>query len=100
MIVVDASVLVDLLLVAADIEKLLDRLRRVETTLHAPEVVDLEVVQAVRRHERTGIWRGRGNLNAYDAAYVVLAEGLDATLLTRDARLAAAPGQRVRIEIV
>jgi predicted nucleic acid-binding protein len=34
----------------------------------------------------------RDNVTAYDASYVALAEALDATLLTADARLAAAPG--------
>ncbi len=37
-------------------------------------------------------WRLRGNLTAYDAAYVALAEGLDAPLLTTDENLAGAPG--------
>ena len=46
------------------------------------------------------IWELRDNLTAYDAAYVALAEALDAPLLTRDARLAAAPGHRARIEVV
>ncbi len=35
-----------------------------------------------------------------DAAYVALAESLDATLFTRDERLASAPGVRARLEIV
>jgi predicted nucleic acid-binding protein len=37
---------------------------------------------------------GRTGLTAYDAAYLVLAESADATLLTADARLAAAAGDR------
>lgn len=37
-------------------------------------------------------WRWRGNLTIADALYVVLAEVLDATLVTGDLRLAAAPG--------
>jgi predicted nucleic acid-binding protein len=36
----------------------------------------------------------------YDATYVALAEGLGATLLTRDARLARAGGHRARVEVV
>ena len=35
------------------------------------------------------IWELRDSLTAYDAAYVALAEGLRATLLTRDKKLAA-----------
>ena len=38
------------------------------------------------------VWSLRDNLTAYDAAYVALAEALDAPLLTRDRRLASAPG--------
>lgn len=36
----------------------------------------------------------RDNVTAYDACYIALAEALDATLITADARLAAAPGIR------
>jgi predicted nucleic acid-binding protein len=46
------------------------------------------------------IWDLRNNLTAYDAAYVALAEALDAPLLTRDRRLAAAAGHRAQIELV
>ena len=46
------------------------------------------------------IWQLRHNLSAYDAAYVVLAEKLGATLLTRDARLASAAGHAATIEVV
>ena len=46
------------------------------------------------------VWELRGNVSAYDACYLALAEALDATLLTADARLAAAPGMRCRIEVM
>lgn len=48
---------------------------------------------------RGRILQPRHNLSAYDAAYVTLAEALDATLVTRDARLerGAPPGARVRL---
>jgi predicted nucleic acid-binding protein len=46
------------------------------------------------------IWDLRNNLTAYDAAYVALAEALDMPLLTRDRRLASAPGHRAQIELV
>ena len=45
------------------------------------------------------IWMLRENLTAYDAAYVALAEALDAPLITRDRRLAAAAGH-IDIEVV
>jgi len=41
----------------------------------------------------------RENLTAYDAAYVALAEVLEATLLTRDGRIARAPGHAARVEV-
>jgi predicted nucleic acid-binding protein len=45
------------------------------------------------------VWELRANLTAYDAAYVALAEALEAPLLTRDARLARA-AHRARVEVV
>jgi predicted nucleic acid-binding protein len=46
------------------------------------------------------IWALRRNLTAYDAAYIALAEALDAPLVTRDDVLARAPGHYARIELV
>jgi predicted nucleic acid-binding protein len=45
-------------------------------------------------------WQMRHNLTIYDAMYAALAELLDATLLTRDRRLAAAPLHRARVEVI
>jgi len=45
------------------------------------------------------IWSLKNNLTAYDAAYVALAEALDAPLVTMDARLAQAPGIRAAVEV-
>lgn len=42
----------------------------------------------------------RRNLTAYDAAYLALAEALDAPLITRDATLARVPGHRARVEVI
>jgi predicted nucleic acid-binding protein len=39
-------------------------------------------------------------LTAYDAVYVALAKALDARLLTRDRRLAAASGHRARVDLM
>lgn len=41
----------------------------------------------------------RDNVSAYDAAYIALAEALDCSLLTRDARLGRTSGHGVRIEV-
>ncbi len=130
MIVLDASVAVEVLLSTAVGRRVLPRLTIAGTTLHAPELLDVEVLQVLRRCVAHGdmtearardsvavltawpvlrhahgpllrrCWQLRANLSAYDAAYVALAEGLGATLLTRDARLAKAPGIAATIEVV
>lgn len=46
------------------------------------------------------IWMLRRNLTAYDAAYIALAEALDAPLLTSDGRVARAPGISARVEVI
>jgi predicted nucleic acid-binding protein len=45
------------------------------------------------------IWRLRQNLSAYDAAYVALAESLQAPLITPNRRFAAAPGHTAKVEV-
>lgn len=45
-------------------------------------------------------WELRDNLTIYDAAYIALAEAMNATLLTADRRLARAPGPRCPIEVL
>lgn len=58
----------------------------------------------MRRHAAWGllerVWELRDNLSSYDATYVALAEALDCTLLTADARLSRAPGVRCPITVV
>lgn len=130
MIVVDASVIVELVLNSQAAPRIRDRLTRRQEMLAAPHLIDLEVIQALRRFNASGdldehraseslrglkefrlqryphhpfaerIWQLRRNTTAYDAAYVALAEALEATLLTRDARLAAAPGGQAVIELI
>jgi predicted nucleic acid-binding protein len=98
-------------------------------TLHAPHLIDLEVAQVLRRYVRSAIisadrgadavtdlvdfpltryphqvllpriWQMRHGLTAYDAAYLALAEVLDARLVTRDYALAKT-GSHVRVEVV
>lgn len=45
-------------------------------------------------------WALRDNLTAYDSFYIALAEALDCPLLTADARLANAPGNRCAVELI
>ncbi|PWJ26804.1 putative nucleic acid-binding protein [Branchiibius hedensis] len=45
-------------------------------------------------------WELRSNLSTYDASYVALAELLDCTFLTADARIARATGPRCHIEVL
>lgn len=59
---------------------------RIERVPHAPLV------------ERC--WQLRSNLTTYDAAYVALAEMVEAPLLTADARLANVPGMTCTIEVL
>ena len=130
MIVIDASALLEALLQTPAAAAVAERLLGEGLPLHAPHLIDLEVTQALRRYAATGrveaarcedalddlqdfslrryqhdvllprVWELRHDLTAYDAAYVALAEALDATLLTRDRRLAAASGHRARVELV
>lgn len=129
MLVVDASVLAPALAdddVSGDTAR--ERLRGEE--LVAPDLVDLEVASTYRRQLAAGdldmrradlalvdlaelpmrrvthgplvgrCWELRQSMTIYDAAYVALAELLDATLITADARLAKAPGSRCAIEVL
>lgn len=130
MIVVDASAILEVLLASPHSARIADMLFAPGESLHAPHVLDLEVAQVLRRFvssrdlsaERgedalddlldlpltryphvpllARIWELRANVTAYDAAYLALAEALDAPLVTRDARLKSAPGHSARVELV
>jgi predicted nucleic acid-binding protein len=121
LIVIDASALTDVLLGRAEAtEGLTAALSgRDQQALHAPDLVEPEVLNALRRLVDAGllsesratgavddlartrltryphtplrqrVWELRHELTAYDASYLALAEALDATLLTCDAGLAA-----------
>ncbi|GIG23458.1 ribonuclease VapC9 [Cellulomonas chitinilytica] len=58
--------------------------------------VDLWPFAAVRGD----VWRLTGALSGYDAAYVAVAERLGCPLLTRDRRLARAPGVQCDVVVV
>ena len=128
MIVIDASAVLEVLLRTSAAQQIEDRIFSSAETLHAPHLLDLEVVQALRRYTASKnmgaergleavvdlvgfpitryphdlflyrIWELRHNMTAYDAAYVALAESLSAPLLTRDKRLATSSGHTATIE--
>jgi predicted nucleic acid-binding protein len=129
-IVVDASALLEVLLNTPAAGVIAARLFASGESLHAPHLIDLEVVQVLRRYARAGeldasrglealedlaelpliryphdlflprLWELRQNVTAYDAAYLALAETLEARLVTRDAALRSAPGHRAWVELV
>ena len=130
MIVLDASAVIDVLVESGSgVEDIRERIEEPGQSLHVPHLMDLEVLQTLRRYVLHGtlspersdkaferltdiaferyphasllrrIWELKDNLTAYDATYVALAEALDAPLVTRDARLARAPGIRAEVEV-
>jgi predicted nucleic acid-binding protein len=74
------------------------------TVARAQQALDDQAVLVVDRHSRQQliprIWRLRESISAYDAAYVALAEALDAPLLTCDAKLARSHGHHARIDLL
>ncbi len=130
MTVVDASAITELLLATTAGARVAERLHRDRGQVHAPDLVDIEVLSALRRLEqrrdvpehradeavrdlsilriirhRLGAlvdraWELRHNCTVQDAMYLALAEGLDATVVTCDARLGRAPGHAARVELI
>jgi predicted nucleic acid-binding protein len=129
-IVVDASALLEFLLQTSIGVRVEARLFRDEDELHAPHLVDVEVVQGLRRLVRMGevssgradeaivdladldlhrhphvdllsrAWKLRDNVSAYDAMYVALAEAIEATIVTCDRPLAKTPGRRTHVDVI
>ena len=129
MIVLDASAAVDWLLQTPAGRRIEQRVYARQETLHSVHLLDVEILRVLRRLVRERaltpgraeeaiadiaalriaryapvllldrIWRLRQNLSAYDAAYVALAETLQAPLITRDRRIAAAPGHTAAVEV-
>ena len=130
MIVLDASAFVEFLLATQSGARVNDRLAVEGESLHVPHVFDLEIASALRTIVRAGvlsprraeealvdlgrvvltryphaplltrIWTLHERASAYDAAYIGLAEALDAPLLPRDRRMAGIAGHRARIELI
>ena len=130
MIVLDASAALELLLNSATGRLIAREIINRETTLHAPFLIDLEVVQTLRRYVLSSdisearamtainhwlqlnveryphepfiaiIWQYRNILTAYDAAYVALAKVLKASLFTCDRALADVTAPDTTIEVI
>lgn len=130
MIVVDASVVVGFLLDPTRTAAALAAFHDAGDDLHAPAHLDLEVASAVRRHVAAGlmpasradaamtdladlavtrhalealmprVWALRDDVSPYDAAYLALAEGLGAPLLTLDRRLARTAGRDLEVRVL
>ena len=129
MIVVDASAITELLL-QTELGTRVERRLYGDDDLHAPHLLDVEVLSALRRlvqaravlPERaeeviedlglirlirhghldlaTRAWKLRQNVTASDAMYIALAESLDATVVTCDRPLGARSGRSARIEVI
>lgn len=127
-LVVDTSAVLEVLVARRLPDGLVERLAE-DGDLHAPHLIDVEMLHALRRlnanNELTDdraadarmdfrelrlvryphleladrIWELRHNLTAYDATFVALAELLEAPLVTCDGRLNAASGHAARIEL-
>jgi predicted nucleic acid-binding protein len=127
-LVADTSAVLEAVVAHDPAPGLIERLAQ-DGDLHAPHLVDTEVLHALRRMSRHGqlseeratdalsdfaeltivrypheplndrVWELRHNLTAYDATFVALAEALDAPLITCDGRLAAARGHRAHLEV-
>ncbi len=99
-------------------------------SLHVPHLLDVEIAQVLRRYVREKVmtasrgeealqdlhdlplnryphdilmrrvWELRAVLTAYDAAYVALAELLDAPLITCDRKIALTSGHRATVEVI
>ncbi len=128
MIVVDTSALIDAVLARPTKPALVERLSD-DSDLHAPHLIDVEILHALRRlaltkavnearveDARTDIdditltryplgpladrvWELRKHLTAYDAVFVALAEALEVPLITCDRRLARAGGHDAHVEV-
>jgi predicted nucleic acid-binding protein len=130
LIVIDASALLELLLGTDRADDVAARVLAPEEHVHAPHLLDVEILRALRRlvqladidapraqqaldgcaalviHRHihsdhvAGIWELRDSVTAYDGAYIALAEALDAPLVTCDAKLARSRGHRAKIDVV
>jgi predicted nucleic acid-binding protein len=127
-LVIDASAAIEILIQSETGLRWRDRI--VDESLYAPHLLDVEVMNGLRRLavarpllaqraeqatgelgnlpiERLGhivllprIWALRHNVSAYDATYIALAEALNAPLMTCDAKLSRSHGHHAKIVLL
>ncbi len=130
MTVLDASALVEALVSDSGVGDAVRRKMVDAAALEAPHLIDVEVINALRRLQVGGwldlyladvavrqlgelpitrfphvdfsarMWELKDAITPYDAAYVALAEAAGQPLVTLDAKLANAPGLRCEIDLV
>lgn len=129
MIIADSSAALEVLLNPPAATEIARHLFAEGESIHAPHLIDIEVLQVLRRYARSDIssdraekalkiyerialkryphnvlaariWELRHLWTAYDAAYIALAEALDAPLITRDRALASRTGHRARVLVL
>lgn len=128
MLIVDATCLYEVVVDTPRADAIRARLAS-DPDQAAPHLVDVEVLNVIRRHEIEGrldptaanqavddlhdwpgerfghrgligrAWSLRHNVRGWDAFYVALAEALGGTLLTLDTRLAKASGPTCSVEV-
>lgn len=128
MIVIDASAVCELLMRRPAEQRLVELVLADGASVHAPDLVSVEVLHVLRRAARREIaveridemrqdladlpihcypsrplldraWALRHNVTVYDALYVALAEALDASLVTADRALARAAGSMTGVNV-
>jgi len=127
-IVVDTAAVIDALIGRPAPIGLVERIAGARE-LHAPHLIDVELLHALRRLVASGdigsdraddarrdfadlaivryphgpladrMWELRHNVTPYDAAFVALAEALDIPLVTCDGRLARSSGHHASVEL-
>jgi predicted nucleic acid-binding protein len=126
-IVLDASLALEIILKGTEISALAQQFSELNEQIYAPELIDVEVANALRKQINLRrisvenadramrlflelpiirkshfsllprIWQLKDNFKPYDAAYIALAEELNAELWTCDRKFGGPPLHAVRV---